>query len=102
MEITVEQQILAELTLLNKQVTEIKHGQELMETSLLGSAKGDTEHGRLPIVEAKVKDHGGRIAILEENQTRWKAFMTAGIAIGSVLGSVATLLVRSLFDMWRH
>lgn len=101
-ETTLEQRILGELGNLNKSVTDIKHNQELMSVRLLGDIDGDTEHGRLPIIERTVSDHGERIEDLEENQTRWKAYMTAGVAIGSVFGSIVTLLVRAAIDMWHR
>jgi hypothetical protein len=95
LEMNVEQQILGQLTLLNRQVTEIKHGQELMEVSLLGSIEGDTQHGRLPMVENTSKDHEHRLKSLENDRIRWKAYAAAAAFIGGVAGSALTLIIHS-------
>lgn len=102
LEAKVEHQILTELQGLNKSVVDLKHEQKLMAVRLLGDVDGDTPHGRLPILETTVKDHGIRLSIVETNQTRWKAYFGAGIAIGSVAGSIVALVVKSAIDLFRH
>jgi len=102
LEAKVEQQILTELQGLSKTVVGIKHEQEMMAVRLLGDVNADTPHGRLPILERTVRDHGERLGVVETNQTRWRAYFGAGIAIGSVAGSVLGLVVKSAIDLFKH
>jgi hypothetical protein len=99
-ETTLQQQILGELGLLNKQVIKIDHNQQLLSVALLGSIDGDTKHGRLPIVEQRVDDHAARLESLEQDRLRWNiAVRTASAIAGSVgalVGSIATLVVNLL------
>jgi hypothetical protein len=102
LEMNMEQQILGQLTLLNQKVTDIKHGQELLEVSLLGSVEGDTQHGRLPTVERVVGDLLARTKSLEDDRIRWKAYAAAAAAIGGVAGSALRLLIHSAIALFAH
>lgn len=98
-EVTVEQQILGEIRGLGKSVDKIERNQEMMSIKLLGGLDEDTKHGRLPIVETKVEDHGVRIELLERNLIRWKAYALAAAAIGGVMGSVASTILHGLLAL---
>jgi hypothetical protein len=96
LETTVEQRILAELQRLTTSVGKVEHNQQLMSVRLLGDVDGDTEHGRLPIVEAKVTNHDGRLSALESDNIRWRAYIAAAACFGGIVGSVLSLIGRLL------
>jgi hypothetical protein len=91
-ETTLELRILGELNRMNLSVQKIDRNQEMMSVRLLGAIDGDTQHGRLPIVERSVGDHETRLESLEKDRIRYKAYIAAAAAIGGCAGSIITVL----------
>lgn len=91
-EMSLEQQVLGQLTLLNAKVTTIQHGQDLFRKELMGDVAGDTPHGRLPRVERETSDHETRLGSLENDRIRWKAYAAASAFIGGLAGAAITSL----------
>jgi hypothetical protein len=102
LEITLEQRILGELGSLKHSVEKIDRNQEKMSIRLLGGVDGDTQYGRLPMVERRSDDHEDRIKSLENDHIRWKAYAAAAALIGGCAGSVITLLVHSAITFYQR
>lgn len=79
-EVELEQQVLTEIRGVAGQVRDIK-------TILFGTGDaGETEYGRIPMVEASVKALDGRVDRLEKLMIRYVALATgAGFVIGLLL-----------------
>ncbi len=74
-------------------VSNVQRSQEHMNIQLLGGADEETKHGRLPIVENAVANHDLRLASLETDRIRWKAYAIAAAAIGGAMGGGMNALI---------
>ncbi|MEG9430769.1 hypothetical protein [Terriglobus sp. ADX1] len=75
------------------ETTSLQRIERMMEhllIQLLGSVDGDTEHGRLPRVEAEVAEHDKRLRSLENIYVRG-----TGVTLAIVVG-------YELFKTWFH
>lgn len=75
------------------ETTSLERIERMMEhllIQLLGSVDGDTEHGRLPRVEAEIAEHDKRLRSLENIYVRG-----SGVAFAIVVG-------YELFKTWLH
>lgn len=79
-------QILAELIALRKEMSDelggLRGQVRDLRTVLLGDGEGETKHGRIPMLEARVDDHEARISDLEKTKIKWTAY---GFAAGAVV-----------------
>ena len=94
---SLESTILGELQGLRGQVRDLR-------TVLMGTGgEGETPHGRLPLVEAKVGDHETRIKTLETAQIAVAAYWNSGKIVGHIItgliGGVLMLLGEKLLSV---
>lgn len=98
------EQVLVEVKDLTVKVDTLVRDQEHLRVNLLGGVGSDTEHGRLPKVEAELRHIredviialASRVAVLEANQIRWKAYAATAAAIGGFMGGALGLAVQVL------
>jgi hypothetical protein len=102
LEVTLEQQILAELQKVSQGQDNLKGQVRDLRMSLMGKGdEGETEHGRLPIAESEIKAIDKRLEVLEEAHVRYGVygkFITGGsAAAASVIGIAVEKLFHSMF-----
>ena len=102
LEVTLEQQILTELQKVSQQQSELKGQVRDLRMSLMGKGdEGETEHGRLPLVESKVENFDARLKVLEDAHVRYGVygrFITGGSAAAAgVIGIAVEKLFHSMF-----
>lgn len=98
-ELSVEQQILAELGAIHVKVSTIEKSGEELRVNLLGSTEEETKHGRLPRLEALVETMKAQLDSQKETIIRWKAYGAVIAAMSSAIGAVISLGVEMVIHI---
>jgi hypothetical protein len=103
LETSVELQILSEIQAIRSEQQGLREGQEGargqirdMRTILMGSGEpsGETQYGRIPMVEASVKALDDRVDVLESNQVKASAYFNSARIFGHIItGCVGAALL---------
>ena len=101
-ELAFGQRILDEVSGLRAEIQDLKHTQEKMTIKLLGDVGEDTKHGRLPMVEATMGEHEGRLKSLENSLVAAKAAAWTAGRIGGVLGGIIGTIVTAVVALLIH
>jgi len=107
LDLTVEQAILAELREVRTSSDQLKSQVRDLRTVLMGAADGDTQFGRLPMVEKGLKDLDARVAVLELAHVRAgvysSVFSKTGGFLAGLIGAATTALADIIFRLiWHH
>lgn len=104
LDISLEQQILAQLQGLREGQQGTQGQIRDIRTTLMGSGEpsGETQYGRIPMVETAVKGLEGRVDILEDNQLKASAYWNSARWIAGVIGTVCGTIGAGLIALIEH
>lgn len=91
-ELSIEQRILATVEGLDGKISSIEANSNIFRLIIMGDVEGETQHGRLPMVEGRVSGLEARMNKVEEQQQAWKNYLGAFTLVGMVLGYLLRLI----------